>query len=278
MLSRMKSSWALAFAGMLLVAFSPVVVPGARAQQDDDEITLQVNAAMVGGVGAFKSGRYADAVASFSIATRLAPQNLLAHFYLGTAIAVQVVPNALTPDNTQMAAAALAELDIVIKDRPDYVPALEQEASVYRNLQKYDEAIGLERRAAAMSPNDVEAAYTLGYLDWVEANKNAAGTLKEDGVLHDDGMGNTTLSHRACETLRTQNAALVNEGIANLKRVLEQKPDNADAMQYLQLMYRRRADLECGERSGLGADLKLADQWERKAVETRKQAAAPSQK
>jgi len=290
MLSRMKSSLGLVFAGMLLAATSVVVAQdapaqqgapvqqGTQGQQSDDEITLQVNAAMEGGVGAFKSGRYADAAASFIIATRLAPQNQLAHFYLGSAYAVQVAPNVVTPENMEMATAALAELDIVLKSHPNYLPAVEQEATVYRNLQKFEQALPLERQAAAMDPNDVDVAYSLGYLDWVESNKNAAGTLKEDGVLQDDGLGNTTLSHRACDKLRTQNSALVNEGIANLKRVLERKPDNADVMQYLQLMYRRRADLECGERSGLGADLKLADQWERKAAETRKQATAPSQK
>jgi tetratricopeptide (TPR) repeat protein len=290
MLSRMKLSWGLAFAGLLLIATVPAVgqdapvqqeapvQPSAATQPDEGEITLQVNAAMEGGVGLYKSGRYADAAASFVIATRLSPQNQLAHFYLGSAYASQVVANALTPDNTEMASAALAELDIVLKSHPHYLPAVEQEATVYRDLQMYDQALPLEREAAAMDPNDVDVAYALGYLDWVESAKNAAATLKEDGILQDDGLGNTTLSHRACDTLRTQNNALVNEGIASLKRVLEHKPDNADAMQYLQLMYRRRADLECGERSGLGADLKLADQWKQKAVELRKQAAAPTQK
>jgi hypothetical protein len=42
-------------------------------------------------------------------------------------------------------------------------------------------------------------------------------------------------------------------------------------MQYLQLTYRRDADLQCGNQPGLSADLKLAEEWSRKAVQARKE-------
>jgi hypothetical protein len=100
--------------------------------------------------------------------------------------------------------------------------------------------------------------------------------LTEDGDS-DDGIGNTKMLRGACEKLRAENTALVNDGIANLKRAIELKPDNADAMQYLQLMYRRHADLACGDKTALSADLKLAEEWTRKAVETHKRVAAPAQ-
>jgi tetratricopeptide (TPR) repeat protein len=273
----MKSSLGLALAGMILAVVSLVVGPGAHAQQtDEDEKTLEVRAAMDGGVAAFKNGQYADAAASFVIATRLAPGNALAHLYLGTAYAVQVVPNLLTPENTQIASSALAELDIVLKTHPDYLTAIKQEASIYRNIQKYDEALSMEKRAVAINPSDADAIYAIGYIDWTEAYRNAIKRLTEDGDS-DDGIGNTKMLRGACEKLRAENTALVNDGIANLKRAIELKPDNADAMQYLQLMYRRHADLACGDKTALSADLKLAEEWTRKAVETHKRVAAPAQ-
>ena len=301
MLSRMKVLSGLALAGVVLVAASLAVAPGAHAQQPDspqqpdstplsdrppeqdrapeleqNDTILQVNAAIDGGVAAFKSGQYADAAASFGIATRLAPGNALAHLYLGTAYAAQIVPNVLAAENKQTASSALAEFDAVLKLRPGYVPAIKQEATIYRDIQWYDEALSMEKKVVAADPSDVDAVYTTGFLDWTVANRNALKALKDDGDT-DDGIGNVGMLHGACEKLRAANSALVNDGIANLKRAIELKPDNSDAMQYLQLMYRRHADFACGEKATLNADLRLADEWKRKAAETQKRVVVPAQ-
>ena len=272
----MKSSLGLALAGTLLAAISVVVAPDVRAQQlDGDDAALEVQSAINGGIAAFKSGQYADAAASFSVAARLDPGNEMAHLYLGTAYAFQVVPNLLTPENKQTALSALAEFDAVLKIHPDNLSAIKQAASIDRDIQRYDDALAMEKRAVAINPNDAEAIYDIGYIDWDKANKNAIRVLTGDGVT-DDGKGNASLLPHACGELRAENTALVNDGIANLKRAIELKPDNSDAMQYLQLMYRRRADLTCGDKTAIGADLKLADEWKRKASEARKPEAAPS--
>ncbi|HEX9201429.1 MAG TPA: hypothetical protein VF865_17865 [Acidobacteriaceae bacterium] len=272
----MKSWLGLAFAGTLLAALSVVVAPGARAQQlDGDETTLQAQAAINGGMAAFKNGQYADAAAAFSVATRLDPGNEEAHLYLGTAYAFQVVPYLLTPENKQMALSALAEFDAVLKIHPDNLSAIKQAASIDRDIQRYDDALLMEKRAVAINPNDAEAIYVIGYIDWDKANRNAIRLLTEDGVT-DDGKGNASLLPHACQELRAANTALVNDGIVNLKRAIELKPDNSDAMQYLQLMYRRHADLACGDKTAIGADLKLADEWKLKANEARKPEATPS--
>ncbi len=42
-------------------------------------------------------------------------------------------------------------------------------------------------------------------------------------------------------------------------------------MQYIQLTYRRKADLECGNEVARKADLAQADQWIQKAMGARKQ-------
>jgi tetratricopeptide (TPR) repeat protein len=276
MLSRMKSSLGLAFAGILFATVSLAVVPAIWAQEpDQDDTALQVIAAINGGMAAFKNGQYADAAASFSIATRLAPGSALAHLYLGTAYAAEAAHNPMTPENKQIALSALEEFDAVLKLRPDNLSAMKQAASLDRSIQRYDDALGLDKKVVEIDPGDVEAIYSIGYLDWQKANMVANRILAEDG-LTDDGLGNVKLLHVPCMKLRAENSALVNDGIANLKRAIELKPDNADAMQYLQLMYRRRADLACGERSALNADLKLADEWKQKAAAARKPAGAES--
>ena len=46
-----------------------------------------------------------------------------------------------------------------------------------------------------------------------------------------------------------------------LKKALELKNDYDDAMAYMNLMYRERADIQCGDTKADAADLKAADQW-----------------
>ena len=277
MLSRMKLSLGLAFAEILFATVFLALVPGTWAQEpDEDDTALQVTAAIDGGVASFKNGQYADAAASFSIATRLAPGNALAHLYLGTAYAAEAAPNPATPENKQIALSALEQFDAVLKLRPDNLSAMKQAASLDRSIQRYDDALVMEKRAVAIDPNDVDSIYSLGYIEWEKANKNATTILTDDGVS-DDGHGNAKLLPHACQNLKAANTELVNDGIANFRRAIELKPDNADAMQYLQLMYRRHADFACGDRAAISADLKLADQWEQKAAVMRSHAGAKAQ-
>jgi tetratricopeptide (TPR) repeat protein len=262
---------------MLFATVSLAVVPSVCAQQPDpDDTALQVTAAMDGGVAAFKGGRYADAAASFAIATRLAPNYEPAHLYLGTAYAIQFVPTLTTPENKQLALSALEEFDAVLRLNPGNLSALKQAASMDRSIQRYDDALAMEKKAVEIDPNDVDTIYSLGYIEWEKANKSATAILAEDGVS-DDGHGNPKLLPHACKALKAANTDLVNDGIANFQHVIQLKPDNADAMQYLQLMYRRHADFACGDKVGIAADLKLAEQWEQKAAETRSRAGAKPQ-
>jgi len=89
--------------------------------------------------------------------------------------------------------------------------------------------------------------------------------------LTDNGVGNPNLSHTACDALIAKNKPLVDEGIASLTQAIKLKPDFDDAMQYLQLTHRRHADLQCGDPTGISADLKLVEEWSKKAMEARKE-------
>jgi tetratricopeptide (TPR) repeat protein len=225
---------------------------------------------MDAGVASFKEAHYDEAVANFRKATQLEPGNGNAHLYLATAYAYQVVPNLDTPDNLRTASSALAEFDIVLKSHPNDLTVITQEASLYRNLKQFDQAKAFEQRAIAIDPHNVEALYSIGVMDWMQAYKNAVAILTTDG-LTDNGVGNPDLSRAACGELIAKNKALVDEGIVSLTKAIELKPDYDDAMQYLQLTYRRRADLQCGNQPGLSADLKLVDEWSKKAMEARKE-------
>src|SRR5207302_4038143 len=207
---------------------------------------------------------------SVSKATQLEPGNQKAHLYLGTTYAYQVVPNLETPENLHTASSALAEFDIVLKSHPNNLTALKQEATVYRNIKQFDQAKVLEKRVITIDPHDADAFYLIGFMNWIQAYKNAVAILATER-LTDAGVGNPNLSRAGCDALIAKNKALVDEGIASLTQAIELKPDYDDAMQYLQLTYRRHADLQCGDPTGISADLKLVEDWSKKAMEARKE-------
>jgi hypothetical protein len=101
----------------------------------------------------------------------------------------------------------------------------------------------------AIDPHDADAFYNIGFLDWMQEYKNAIGTLASED-LPDNGVGNPNLSHSACDALIAKNKALVDEGIASLTRAIELKPDFENAMQFLQLTYRRQADFHLWRSDG----------------------------
>jgi hypothetical protein len=66
---------------------------------------------------------------------------------------------------------------------------------------------------------------------------------------------------------------MVEEGIGLLNKALKLRQDYDDAMAYLNLMYRERADYECDDPSARLADLKAADSWVDKTIATKREKA-----
>ncbi len=222
------------------------------------------------GVQAFKNARYEEAVNHFQTAIELDPQYEAAKLYLATAYSYQVVPNLDTPENLAVAQKALDGFNEVLAKDPNDLTALKQIASIDRNIKKLDDAKVYEKKVIAIAPDDAEAHYTVGVVDWMQSYKNAITILAADG-LTDDGNGNPKKSKAACQKLQDANTALVNEGLQYLTKAVEINKTYDDAMQYLNLTYRRKADLECGDDNARKADLAQADDWSQKAMGARKQ-------
>ncbi len=63
------------------------------------------------------------------------------------------------------------------------------------------------------------------------------------------------------DELRVQNQTTIEEGIDNLNNAIQLRPGYDDAMAYMNLLYRERADLECDNPAARKNDLALADHW-----------------
>jgi hypothetical protein len=74
--------------------------------------------------------------------------------------------------------------------------------------------------------------------------------------------------------LKAKNSASIQEGIDSLDKAIKLREDYDDAMAYMNLMYRERADIECDDEAARAADLKTADSWVDKAMQAKQARAA----
>jgi len=126
------------------------------------------------GKAAFKAGKYGEAVQDLKKSLAADPDYTLAKLYLGASYALQVAPNVKTPENLANAEAALAALKQIPEDDSGYHNALKLMGLVYRNMGRLDDAREMELSALKIAPDDAETHYTIGVIDWMQANVFAA--------------------------------------------------------------------------------------------------------
>jgi tetratricopeptide (TPR) repeat protein len=222
------------------------------------------------GVEAYKSTRYEEAIGHFQKATELDPSLPTAKTYLATAIAQNVVPGLDTPDNIKTAQQAINIFQEVLAKDPTDVNSLKQVAGIYFSIKKLDDAKAWQKKVLAIDPKDPEAAYTIGVIDWTEAHENVLKALVPAGIT-DDGEGNAKAPIKVMQPLKAENSALVEEGLQYLTQAEQNRANYDDAMVYLNLIYRRKADVDFGNEAARKDDIAKAEEWRAKAMGTRKE-------
>jgi tetratricopeptide (TPR) repeat protein len=221
------------------------------------------------GVEAYKTARYEEAIGHFQKATQLDPSLPMAKTYLATALAQNVVPGLDTPDNLNTANQAIGIFQEVLAKDPNDVNSLKQIAGIYYSIKKFDEAKIWQKKVLAVDPKDPEAAYTVGAIDWTLAHENTLKALAPAGI-NDDGEGNVKAPKKIMDVLKEQNAPLVEEALQYLNQAVANRPNYDEAMVYLNLVYRRKADVDYGNASAVAADVAAAKDFTSKALGIRK--------
>ena len=229
------------------------------------------------GVDSYKSARYEEAIGHFQKATQLDPSLPMAKTYLATALAQNVVPGLDTPENLQTAQQAISIFQEVLAQNPSDVNSLKQVAGIYFSIKKLDDAKVWQKKVLAQDPKDPEAAYTVGVIDWTQAHLNALRELVPAGVT-DDGEGNVKAPKKVLEVLKQENAPLVEEGLQYLNQAMANRANYDEAMSYMNLVYRRKADVDYGDTDAVKADVAAAKDWASKAMGTRKENEAKKNK
>jgi tetratricopeptide (TPR) repeat protein len=221
------------------------------------------------GVQAYKSMKYEQAIEHFKNASAYDPNLSVARLYLATAYAQSYVPGVDSQENNQNAQQAIDNFKQVIdstQDKQTKVASLKGIASILFNQKKLEEAKDYQKKVLAETPDDAEAHYTIGVIDWTEAFKPRMDYKNAHGLKGEDPIKD----QKACQDLKAKNGAIVDEGIQQLQEAMKARADYDDAMAYMNLLYREKADLECGDAQARQADLKEADGWFAKTTETKK--------
>jgi tetratricopeptide (TPR) repeat protein len=244
----------LTLAAVMLALFSSVGCDKLRARD-------QLNK----GVKSYKDNHYEEAIGHFQEAVRLDPSLINARMYLATAFVSQYIPGVDSPDNLRTAQQAIDEYTRVIDANPSRdqkVNSAKGIAYLYLNEKKWDDAKKYYRMASDLDPNDPEPYYSVGVIDWTACyqprmEKRAALGMKPEEHLNPKDKE----QKKACEELKTKNTTAIQEGIDSLNKAIQLRPDYDDAMAYMNLMYRERADVECEDQAARTEDLKTADHW-----------------
>jgi tetratricopeptide (TPR) repeat protein len=231
------------------------------------------------GVEAYKSAHYEEAIGHFQSATQLDPNLPMAKTYLATALAQNVVPGLNTAENLKTAQQSIDIFKEVLAKDPTDVNSLKQVAGIYFSIAnpsdnaKWLDNLGnakiWQEKVLAVDPKDPEAAYTVGVIDWMEAHANLLSALQSAGI-NDDGNGNQKAPKKLMEPIKAQNGPLVDESLKYLNQAVENRANYEEAMTYLNLDYRAKANVDYGDSAAVKDDLAAAQDWTSKAMSTRK--------
>jgi tetratricopeptide (TPR) repeat protein len=236
------------------------------------------------GVQSYRSAQYDAAIEHFKNAVTLDPNLSVARLYLATAYAQQCVPGVDTPENTRNCNQAIDEFKKQLEKNPGEIGSLKGIASLYFNMAsgatkpedklKYlDQAKDFHAQVVKSDPNDPEAYYSVAVIDWTEAYKRRMDAKSAAGIKADEPVKDKKL----CSELQAKNQQEVQEGIDDLNKALQLRKDYDDAMAYLNLLFREKADIECGDPDARKQDLATADDWVQKTMETKKAKAEKQQ-
>ena len=203
------------------------------------------------GVVAYTNGHYDEAIEDFKQAKDLDPTLTNARLYLATAYATQYIPGAPSEQNIRMGEQAVKEFQDVLSADPGNISAIDGIGSILYNMAgtpytraRFEESKTYHMKHIALKPEDPDPYYWIGVIDWTLTYRthlemrgkwrlaHPGKPLKDDEPLPPDVRADYA----------KENDQLIDEGITNLRKAIELRPDYDDAMAYLNLLLRRKAD------------------------------------
>lgn len=245
----------MAVAGAVLVMLSATGCDRLRARD-------QLNK----GVAAYKNNQFEQAIDHFKQSVALDPDLKNAKLYLATAYAQQYIPGVDSPDNLQNATLAIEQYQAVLDMDAKNVNSIKGIATLYLQMKKFDDSKAYYHKAIDLDPSDPEAYYSVGVIDWTQAYQPRMEERAKLGLQPEEPLKDKKL----CAKLRDNGGAVIQDGLDNLNKAIQLREDYDDAMAYVNLLYREKADRECDMPDQRSDDLKTANEWVDKTMAAKK--------
>ena len=232
------------------------------------------------GVNSFKAGQYTAAADNFKQAIDLDPDLPSARLYLATAYMTQYVPGSEAPENKRNADSALKEFHTSLDsnlDEKNKLIAMQSLASLYWNMKDFPQAQEWNKKVIAADPQNKEAYYSLGVIAWTQFVAPWREAIAAQGLKPEDPGPLKPPNPKKKEAdlkgeLKAKYWQSLTDGIEDEKKALQIDPDYENAMAYMNLLIRYRAIMD-DTREQYDADIKEADDWVQKSLETTKKKA-----
>jgi tetratricopeptide (TPR) repeat protein len=236
------------------------------------------------GVQAYKNAHYVDAVNHFKEAVQLDPTNQNAQLYLATSYMTQWVPGADSPENNRAEQAAKREFQKVLEKDPQNKLALASlasmsysEAAFGTDEQKHaalEEAKKWNQRLIEVDPQNSQAYYSLGVIAWAEAYPKIQAALA-DAKMPGDAQ-DPIKDQKIRKDMQDKYGKIIDDGMADLQKAIDIDKESDDAMTYLNLLLRKKANLE-DDKDASKADIAKAEDWSNKSLAIKKMKATRPQ-
>ena len=204
------------------------------------------------GVAAFKNGQSDAAIEDFKQAKEADPELLNARLYLATAYASLYIPGAPSKENLSRGEQAVAEFKEVLDKDANNLSAIDGIGSILFQMggqpfdpKKFEESKTYHQRHIQLKPDDPEPYYWIGVIDWTLAFR-ANGEMRMEynkKNIKKQVRDDQPLPPAIRLEYATQYGPLIEEGVNDLQKAISLRPDYDDAMAYLNLLYRRKADM-----------------------------------
>jgi tetratricopeptide (TPR) repeat protein len=219
------------------------------------------------GVQAYKAGQTDLAIEDFKTAKDLDPSLTNARLYLATAYSAQYIPGAPSPENIRNGQQAAQEFKDILASDSANLSAIDGLGSILYNMaggppfdpKMMEESKSYHQKHISLKPDDPEPYYWVGVIDWSLAFRGNRDMREDYNKTAKKSIKDTDPAPPALATAFQQKyGTVVDEGIASLQKAMQLRTDYDDAMAYLNLLYRQKADMETSP-DARDADVKLAD-------------------
>ena len=182
------------------------------------------------GVQAYKNAKYEEAIDHFQQAVNSIPRSSMRGSIWRRRTPSNISPARTLRKTTGWPSRRSTSTKKCCKRDPKNINSVKGIAYLYLQMKKFDDAKDYYRKATELDPNDPEPYYSIAVIDWTQTYQPRMEERAKLGLKPEESLAQGQESLRGvCKEKNTPN---IQEGIDNLTKAMQLRPDYDDAMAY----------------------------------------------